>query len=422
MIDVVRMNVCVVGLGYVGLPLAAALSEHFDVVGFDVNPTRLQELKAGYDRTNELEVSESGWADRISFVGHLDEGFFADVFIVTVPTPIYSSKEPNLEFLREASLSVGSVLKKGQVVIYESTVYPGCTREYCQPILERQSGLVAGNEFGIGYSPERINPGDRDHNIKNMVKVLSVNGPKWAGIVELIYGSIVDAGVYWASSIETAELAKVLENTQRDVNIALINEVALICDRLGLDTRDVVRVASTKWNFLPFEPGLVGGHCIGVDPYYLLKKAMDLGVNPEVITAGRRVNDGMVDFLAGKLLLESKRQNFSTILVCGLTFKANVPDFRNSLTLSLVKACVQGGLSVTVCDPYIDLLDSPDLLECIAYDVNSIPRAQAFGATVVAVPHREFLEEEFQCFLREDGGFIFDVTSKLDRDTSDWRL
>src|SRR6187431_2983335 len=348
----------VVGLGYVGLPLAVEFGKQFDTVGFDINAGRIAELKAGKDSTLECSPAELKAARKLKYSANLKDLAKCQVFIVTVPTPIDKYNRPDLTPLERSSETVGKVLKKGDVVVYESTVYPGCTEEICIPILETVSGLVFNKDFFAGYSPERINPGDKEHRVTTIRKVTSGSTPAVAEFVDSLYRSIVTVGTHKASSIKVAEAAKVIENTQRDVNIALINELALIFNRLGIDTEEVLLAAGSKWNFLPFRPGLVGGHCIGVDPYYLTHKAQEMGFHPEMILAGRRLNDSMANYVAAQVvkLMSGKKilVKGSRILVLGLTFKENCPDIRNSKVADVVRELKNYGARVDVFDPWID--------------------------------------------------------------------
>src|SRR6187401_1040640 len=348
----------VVGLGYVGLPLAVEFGKHFDTVGFDIKADRIAELKKGRDSTLECSTAELKSARKLKYSTSLKDLGKCRVFIITVPTPIDKYNRPDLTPLERSSETVGKVLKKGDVVVYESTVYPGCTEEVCIPILERESGLKFNKDFFAGYSPERINPGDKQHRLPNIKKVTSGSTPAVAEFVDSLYRSVVHAGTHKASSIRVAEAAKVIENTQRDVNIALINELALLFNRLGIDTEEVLQAAGSKWNFLPFRPGLVGGHCIGVDPYYLTHKAQEIGYHPEMILAGRRINDNMSIYVAERItqLMIRKRIHVkgSRILVMGLTFKENCPDLRNSKVADVVRELGNYGANVDVFDPWID--------------------------------------------------------------------
>jgi UDP-N-acetyl-D-galactosamine dehydrogenase len=381
----------VVGLGYVGLPLAVEFGKHFDTVGFDIKEPRIAELKAGRDSTLECSKAELKAATKLRYSSSIKDLARCSVFIVTVPTPIDKYNRPDLTPLERSSETVGKVLKKGDVVIYESTVYPGCTEEICIPILERVSGLKYNKDFFAGYSPERINPGDKEHRLPSIKKVTSGSTPDVAEFVDKLYRSIVRAGTHKASSIRVAEAAKVIENTQRDVNIALINELALLFNRLGIDTEEVLLAAGSKWNFLPFRPGLVGGHCIGVDPYYLTHKAQEVGFHPEMILSGRRLNDSMANYVAGEVvkLMASKRilAKGSRILVLGLTFKENCPDIRNSKVADVVRELKNYGAAVDVYDPWIDAAEAEH-----EYGIRPIKRLRdgAYDAAVLAVGHQKF--------------------------------
>ncbi len=391
MLNLRKCRVGVVGLGYVGLPLAVEFGKHFDTVGFDIKPDRIAELKSGRDSTLETDRAELRAATRLSFTMDLKDLKRCRVFIVTVPTPIDEYKRPDLTPLVKSSETVGKVLKKGDVVVYESTVYPGCTEEVCVPILERVSGLKFNVDFFAGYSPERINPGDKEHRLTTIRKVTSGSTPEVAKFVDGLYRSIIKAGTHQASSIKVAEAAKVIENTQRDVNIALINELALIFNRLGIDTEEVLSAAGSKWNFLKFSPGLVGGHCIGVDPYYLTHKAQEIGYHPEMILAGRRLNDNMAIYVAQQIvkLMNDRRIHVkgARVLVLGATFKENCPDIRNSKVWDVVKELQKFGAIVEVYDPWA----SP--AECKhEYGMRPVRELQPrrYDAGVVAVAHREF--------------------------------
>jgi UDP-N-acetyl-D-glucosamine/UDP-N-acetyl-D-galactosamine dehydrogenase len=381
----------VVGLGYVGLPLAVEFGKHFDTVGFDVKEKRIAELMAGRDSTLEVSPRELGAASRLTFTTDLAALKRCRVYIVTVPTPIDEYKRPDLSPLISASRSVGKVLSKGDVVVYESTVYPGCTEEVCVPILEQESGLKFNVDFFAGYSPERINPGDKEHRLTTIKKVTSGSTPEVAEFVDSLYRSIVAAGTHKASSLRVAEAAKVIENTQRDVNIALINELALIFNRLGIDTEEVLKAAGSKWNFLKFSPGLVGGHCIGVDPYYLTHKAQEIGYHPEMILAGRRLNDNMPIYVAGEIvkLMTRKRihVNGARALMLGITFKENCPDIRNSKVVDVVRELQKYGAKVDIHDPWADAA------ECKHEYGLRLTRAldrNRYDVAVMAVAHREF--------------------------------
>jgi UDP-N-acetyl-D-glucosamine/UDP-N-acetyl-D-galactosamine dehydrogenase len=386
-----KCRIGIVGLGYVGLPLAVEFGKHFETIGFDVKKTRIAELEAGKDSTLETTRAELKAATHLRFTSDLADLKRCRVFIVTVPTPIDEYKRPDLTPLVRASESVGKVLKRDDVVIYESTVYPGCTEEVCVPILERESGLKFNRDFFAGYSPERINPGDKEHRLTTIKKITSGSTPEVADFVDKLYGTIIRAGTHRASSIRVAEAAKVIENTQRDVNIALINELALIFNRLGIDTEEVLKAAGSKWNFLKFTPGLVGGHCIGVDPYYLTHKAQEIGYHPEMILAGRRLNDNMALYVAQEItkLMDRKRihVNGSRALVLGMTFKENCPDIRNSKVVDVVRELQKYGANVDVYDPWADGAECKH-----EYGLRPIrtltPRT--YDVAVVAVAHREF--------------------------------
>jgi UDP-N-acetyl-D-galactosamine dehydrogenase len=383
----------VVGLGYVGLPLAVEFGKHFDTVGFDVKPGRIAELKTGRDSTLEISRTELAAIERLSFTTELAALRRCKVYVVTVPTPIDEFKRPDLTPLIRASESVGKVLKKGDLVIYESTVYPGCTEEVCVPILERESGLKFNADFFAGYSPERINPGDKEHRLPTIKKVTSGSNANAAKFVDALYRTIITAGTHMASSIRVAEAAKVIENTQRDVNIALINELALIFNRLGIDTEEVLNAAGSKWNFLPFRPGLVGGHCIGVDPYYLTHKAQEIGYHPEMILAGRRLNDNMPIYVAGEIVKLMTRQrihiNGSRTLVLGLTFKENCPDVRNSKVVDVIRELQKYGATVDTYDPWANPAECKR--EYGFRPLTSLQR-NGYDVAILAVAHREFRE------------------------------
>jgi UDP-N-acetyl-D-galactosamine dehydrogenase len=416
----------VIGLGYVGLPLAMEFAKTRPVVGFDIRRERIDELLAGRDSTLEVDPVDLRQAERIELTDDAEALRRCGVFIVTVPTPIDRANRPDLKPLIMATETVGKALRAGGVVIYESTVYPGCTREVCVPILERLSGLKLNEDFYVGYSPERANPGDRNHRLTSIVKVTSGSTSEAADAIDALYGSIVRAGTHKASSIEVAEAAKVIENTQRDLNIALMNELAIIFNRLGIDTLEVLAAAQTKWNFLPFRPGLVGGHCIGVDPYYLTHKAQEAGYHPEVILAGRRINDGMGRYVADQIARLMMKRGFpvvgSRILVMGLAFKENCPDIRNSKAIDIVRELKQFNASVDVWDPWV----SPETcrieadLDCL----DNRPAEGGYDAVVVAVSHREFVEAGaagVRAFGKQ-GAVIYDVKGIFGKDEADGRL
>jgi UDP-N-acetyl-D-glucosamine/UDP-N-acetyl-D-galactosamine dehydrogenase len=386
-----KCRIGVVGLGYVGLPLATEFGKHFATVGFDVNPKRIAQLRKGRDVTLEVSAQELKSASRLTFTTDLKQLRAVQVFIVTVPTPIDNYKRPDLTPLERASESVGAVMRKGSIVVYESTVYPGCTEEVCVPILERMSGLKFNRDFFCGYSPERINPGDKQHRLTTIRKVTAGSTPEVAEFVDQLYSTIVSAGTHRASSIRVAEAAKVIENTQRDVNIALINELALIFNRLGIDTEEVLNAAGSKWNFLPFKPGLVGGHCIGVDPYYLTHKAQEIGYHPEMILAGRRLNDNMALHVVGQItqLMGARRIHVkgARILILGITFKENCPDIRNSKVVDVVRELEKQGARVDIYDPWAS---SAECRHEYGLRILRSLRNAYYDAAVVAVAHREF--------------------------------
>ena len=400
-----NIKIAIIGLGYVGMPLAAAFSSKFKVFGFDLNSTRINELKSGFDRTLELDESamkkvlESG----MSFSSELDSIKEANFFIVTVPTPIDEHKNPDLSPLKGASTSVAKVLKKGDIVVFESTVYPGASQELCVPILESVSGLRLGVDFEIGYSPERINPGDKEHTVTKITKIVSGSSPKALKTIKEVYSSVIEAGIFEASSIRVAEAAKVIENTQRDINIAFVNELKMIFDRMGIDTMEVLKAARTKWNFLPFEPGLVGGHCIGVDPYYLTHKAEAVGHNPEIILAGRRINDNMGAYHASqivkKMIKNGLRIKDAKVLILGITFKQNCPDIRNSKVLDVIGELSEFGCAVSVCDPWARADEVKSLYNL---ELSTPKDASGYECVVLAVNHEQFRSFDFGSALRYD--------------------
>ncbi len=403
----------IIGLGYVGLPLAVAFGEKFETVGYDINEKRINELKNFVDITNEVSKNEIKNAKFLKFSNKIEDLKEIDIYIITVPTPIDEANNPDLTAIKKASKLVGKVLKKGNIVIYESTVFPGCTEEFCVPILEKESGLKFNIDFFCGYSPERINPGDKEHRLKNIVKVVSGSNEEVLNKLAKIYGEIIEAGIFKAKSIKVAEAAKVIENTQRDLNIALINELALIFDKMGINTKEVLDAASTKWNFLRFEPGLVGGHCIGVDPYYLTYKAKLLGYHPEVILAGRRINDNMGKFIAEKvvklLIKSSKKVKECNVLIAGFTFKENCPDVRNTKVIDIFSELRDFEVEVDIYDPYANREDAEKYYNIKI--LNKIPNKK-FDAIVVAVKHDCFKNDfkKLDNFFNGHGVFI-DVKS-----------
>jgi len=416
----------IIGLGYVGLPLAIAFAKKYKVIGFDINSKRIEELENNYDRT--LEVSEDELKevkDNIKYTTNLEDLKEASIHIVTVPTPIDRYKNPDLRPLIMASRSVGRILKKDDIVIYESTVYPGCTEEVCVPELERESGLKFNKDFFVGYSPERINPGDKEHTVTKIKKVTSGSTPEIAKEIDELYKSIIEAGTHLAPSIKVAEAAKVIENAQRDINIAFVNELALIFDRLNIDTLDVLEAAGTKWNFLKFKPGLVGGHCIGVDPYYLAYKAKEIGYHPEIILAGRRTNDNMGIFVANKVvkLMIQKGHTIkgSKVLILGITFKENCPDIRNSRVIDVIRELQEFGIEVDVYDPWADREEVKqeygiDLVE------NGKLRMINYDGIILAVAHKEFRDLEEKLKNRKENQVIYDIKGFFDKSLVDGRL
>lgn len=394
-------RIAVIGLGYVGLPLAVAIARHFPTIGFDINPGRIAELAGGHDRTGEVEATALR-SSTLRLTHEVEAIRGSDVYIVTVPTPVDADNKPDLTPLHKACASVGAVMGKGAIVVFESTVYPGLTEEICGPALEAASGLVSGRDFFLGYSPERINPGDRDHTVDRIVKVVAGQTPEVTETLAAVYGGVTSGGVFRATSIRVAEAAKVIENAQRDINIAFINEVTMICQRLGIPVQDVLETSATKWNFLNFKPGLVGGHCIGVDPFYLAECAQKLGHNPEIILAGRRINDGMGAYVADRIdqALDGRP---SRILILGLTFKENVPDLRNTKVVDVIARLESKGHEVAVHDAFADPAEAK-----AAYGLTLLPRFEegGFDCVVGAVPHRPyaaFTAETVAALVRADG-------------------
>lgn len=414
----------VIGLGYVGLPLAVEFSKKFNTIGFDIDTARVAALKAGIDNTLEVSKDELQSAGRLQFSSSLSDLEACNVYIVTVPTPIDEHRQPLLTPLVKASETIGRVLSKGDVVIYESTVYPGATEEVCVPVLEATSGLQFNNDFFVGYSPERINPGDKNHRLPTILKITSGSNPQTTDFVDKLYGAIITAGTHKVSSIKVAEAAKVIENTQRDLNIALINELALIFEKLAIDTEEVLVAAGTKWNFLNFRPGLVGGHCIGVDPYYLTHKAQAIGYNPEVILAGRRINDGMGKFVADTVIKMMIRRQIhikdSSILVMGLTFKENCPDVRNTRVVDIIAELLDYGASVEVYDPWVEGSAAQQYPIKLVAD----PQPAQYDAIILAVGHNQFKAmgaEAIRAYGKPDH-VLYDVKYVLPAEESDGRL
>jgi UDP-N-acetyl-D-galactosamine dehydrogenase len=414
-------SIAIIGLGYVGFPLAVEFGKQYPTLGFDIDATRISELNRGYDRTQEVSDAQLKASSQLKFSSELNDLSACNTFIVTVPTPIDHFKKPDLGPLLKASEMIGSVLKKGDVVIYESTVYPGCTEEDCVPVLEKRSGLKFNKDFFCGYSPERINPGDKVNTLTKIKKVTSGSTPEIADWVDQLYRSIIVAGTHKASSIKVAEASKAIENAQRDVNISFVNELALIFDRMGIDTSEVLEAAGTKWNFLNFKPGLVGGHCIGVDPYYLLHKSESLGYYPQVILSGRRVNDNMGLFVANKLvkllIQKGKKIGGAKTLMLGITFKENCPDIRNSRVVDIYRELSDFGMEVDVYDPWANKAEVKK-----EHGIDLVAELGAkYDAIVLTVAHQEFLNLPYAS-LKAENGIIFDIKSVLDRTLVDARL
>ena len=423
--EINELRVGVVGLGYVGLPLAVEFGKQYDTVGFDVKAERIAELESGSDSTLEASPEELKSATRLSYTTDASELGDCNFYVVTVPTPIGNNNQPLLTHLRTASVTLAGLITKGDFVVYESTVYPGATEEFCVPILEEGSGLKMNEDFFVGYSPERINPGDKEHRLPSILKVTSGSTPEAANFIDSVYQTIVTAGTHMTSSIKVAEAAKVIENTQRDVNIALVNELAMIFDRVGIDTEEVLEAAGTKWNFLPFRPGLVGGHCIGVDPYYLTYKAQQLGYHPRMILAGRRINDDMAVYVASQIvkqMLAKKIQPMdSRVLVMGLTFKENCPDVRNTKVVGIVAEMQKYGAGVDVWDPWVESAAAK-----AEYGIELItePDKGAYDVVVVAVAHDQFkaLGEGGIRALGKETSVVYDIKYVLPSDAVDDRL
>lgn len=420
MFNLGNKKIAVIGLGYVGLPLAVEFGKKFDVIGFDINEFRIKELQNGKDSTLEVSPQDLSSSLKLSFSNQFVDLEDCNVFIVTVPTPVDHVNRPDLTPLQKASETVGKVLKKGDIVIYESTVYPGATEEVCIPVLERVSGLVFNKDFFAGYSPERINPGDKVNTLTKIKKITSGSTPEIAEIVDSLYGSIITAGTHKASSIKVAEAAKVIENTQRDLNIALVNELSVIFDRIGIDTLDVLEAAGSKWNFLPFRPGLVGGHCIGVDPYYLTHKAEEVGYHPQVILAGRRINDNMARYVARntiKLMLKNGIDVArATVGILGITFKENCPDIRNSKVFDMVKEFEAWGLKVVIADAWAN---ADEVKHEYGYELGLIDSEHKVDSLVVAVGHNEYralTAKQLASFVRADKPVLADVKSLFKRE------
>jgi len=419
------LKLAIVGLGYVGLPLAVEFGRKRSVIGFDINQRRVDELNSGHDSTLETEASELASAQLLSFTLDPQDLASCNCFIITVPTPIDEHKRPDLTPLIKASETVGRVLKKGDIVIYESTVYPGCTEEDCVPVLEKHSGLVFNQDFFCGYSPERINPGDKEHRVTTIMKVTAGSTPAVADVVDALYNEIITAGTHRAESIKIAEAAKVIENTQRDLNIALVNELAIIFNKMGIDTEAVLKAAGSKWNFLPFRPGLVGGHCIGVDPYYLTHKAQSIGYHPEIILAGRRLNDGMGAYVVAQLVKAMTKKRIhvdgAKVLVMGLAFKENCPDLRNTRIVDIVNELDDYNCDVDVFDPWVDPEEAQHEygIRCI-----SAPTPHTYDAILLCVAHRQFKEMGSKTIksLGKTDSILYDLKYVLSPEESDLRL
>jgi UDP-N-acetyl-D-galactosamine dehydrogenase len=420
-----NFKIGIIGLGYVGLPLAFEFAKKAPVIGFDINRDRINELCAGYDSTLEMQNHNLNNVENLTFSDNIDMLSNCNCFIVTVPTPVTSAKQPDMKPLCEASDAISKILKKNDIVIYESTVYPGATEEICVPILEKKSNLKFNQDFFVGYSPERINPGDKNHRIKDIVKVTSGSTPEIAKIVDDLYSSIISAGTFKASSIAVAEAAKVIENTQRDINIALINELAIIFNEIGIDTEEVLLAAGSKWNFLPFRPGLVGGHCIGVDPYYLTYKAQSIGYEPQMILAGRRINDSMGVYVVQQLIKKMTRKDIniskSNVLIMGFSFKENCPDIRNTKVLDIYNEVLEYGINVDVFDPWVKPKDALSL-----YGVPMIksPKIEFYDAVIIALNHDEFRQLGKDGILKfmKNNNIIYDLKYTLDKIDSTLRL
>lgn len=418
----IKNKICIVGLGYVGLPLSTLFSSKYEVIGYDIDKKRISDLQNYFDKTKEVDSVDLKKAlnSSLKLTSNLDEIIDCNIYIITVPTPIFENKKPNLDHLISATSKVAKVLKKGDTVIYESTVFPGCTEDICVPILSNESKLTYNKDFFCGYSPERVNPGDKVHRIENIKKIVSGSNLKTLKNISNLYSSIVKAGVYEAKSIKIAEAAKVIENSQRDINIAFVNELAMIFDKMGIDTNDVLEAASTKWNFLNFKPGLVGGHCIGVDPYYLSAKSIDLGYNPEIILGGRKINDYIPIHVAKKIdgLMSSRKNSGNKILILGGTFKENCPDYRNSKVLDLRIALIDLDYKVDVYDP---LIDKDDFIK--EFNINLVKTlSKSYDVIVLAVAHKEFRLLNINSLKRNDSSIIFDLKGFLPRSLVTARL
>lgn len=428
MLNINDIKIAVIGLGYVGLPLAVEFGKKHPVIGFDINQHRIEELKSGTDHTLEVSDEELASAKQLQFSSDINELAECNFYIVTVPTPIDEYKQPDLTPLVKASTAIGSVLKAGDIVVYESTVYPGATEEVCIPELERSSGLKFNKDFFAGYSPERINPGDKEHRVTNILKVTAGSTPEVADLVDEVYNLIITAGTHKAPSIKVAEAAKVIENTQRDVNIALINELAVIFNKMDIDTEAVLTAAGTKWNFLPFRPGLVGGHCIGVDPYYLTHKAQTIGYNPEIILAGRRLNDSMGEYVVTQLVktMITKRIQVegAKVLILGLSFKENCPDVRNTKVIDIVHELKEYNIDVDVYDPWVDIDEAQQEYGISPINDSASLENNSYDGIILAVAHNQFVEmgvEQIRA-LGKSNHVLYDLKYLFDSSLSDIRL
>ena len=425
MININKLKIAVIGLGYVGLPLAVEFGKHHSVVGFDINTSRIAALMAGADHTLEVSDEELALAIHLSYSSDIQTLKDCNFFIVTVPTPIDSSKQPDLRPLIKASEAIASLLKKDDIVVYESTVYPGATEEVCIPVLENISGLVFNEDFYAGYSPERINPGDKEHRVTNILKITSGSNSEVADFVDKVYNLIITVGTHKAPSIKVAEAAKVIENTQRDVNIALINELAVIFNKMGIDTEAVLTAAGTKWNFLPFRPGLVGGHCIGVDPYYLTHKAQAIGYNPEIILAGRRLNDSMGEYVVTQLVKTMIKRRIQVesakVLILGLSFKENCPDVRNTKVINIVHELQEYNIAVDVYDPWVNTADAER-----EYSITPIsqPLLNQYDGVILAVAHEQFIKMGIDRIraLGKENHVLYDLKYVFNKEDTDIRL
>ncbi len=413
-----KIKIGIIGLGYVGLPVSVSFAKEYNVIGYDINSKRVNELNELNDKTLEVtpKTLKKSLAKNLILTNNIQELKSCNVYIITVPTPINLDKSPDLSPLLSATKAIGKLLSKGDIVIYESTVYPGCTEEKCVPILEKESNLLFNKDFYCGYSPERINPGDKTHTIDKIIKITSGSTPRVAQEVDMLYSSVIDAGTYMASSIKVAEAAKVIENAQRDINIAFINELAKIFNKMNIDTNDVLDAASTKWNFLNFRPGLVGGHCIGVDPFYLTSKANELGYNPEIILSGRKVNDSMGEFVANEVIQLLKNSNQKSknidVLIMGVTFKENCPDYRNTKVLDIINTIKSAGFSLDVFDPWVNDKLFEEENELILY--NEIPNKK-YNAIIISVAHDIFRDIVVENYKKTNDSVVYDVKGMLNR-------